>query len=297
MLALVIPARSLLYKERWCTKLMWLRVCSIISIAILFGGCSSTPSRVITLATTTSTQDTGLLDHLIPLFREKSGIEVKVVAVGTGQALEIGRRGDADVILTHDPVGEAQFVADGFGTSRTEVMSNDFVLIGPVEDRAGAAKATSGSDGFKRVAEIKAVFVSRGDESGTHKKEKATWKAAGIVPSGDWYVQAGQVMGAVMRMADEKNGYALSDRGTYLSHRDRLHIKMLYSGDPTWINQYAVTPTNPNRHPHVKHNLAKQFAEFLLSEEAQQLIANFGRAKVGEPLFRANPRPEGSGPR
>lgn len=276
---------------------MRLRVWSIIAIAVLFVGCSRTPPQAIILATTTSTQDTGLLDDLVPLFQVKSGIELKVVAVGTGQALEIGRRGDADVILTHDPIGEAQFVADGFGTSRTEVMSNDFVLIGPAEDRVETANATSGSDALKRVAESKAVFVSRGDESGTHKKEKATWMAAGIVPSGDWYVQAGQGMGAVLRMADEKDGYALSDRGTYLSHRDMLQIKMLYSGDPTWINQYAVIPVNPNRHPHVKHRLAKQFAEFLVSDEVQQLIANYGRAKFGEPLFQANPRPEGSGPR
>ncbi len=276
---------------------MRLRVCSIIVVAVLLVGCSRTPPKSITLATTTSTQDTGLLDELIPLFREKLGIELKVVAVGTGQALEIGRRGDADVILTHDPIGEAQFVSDGFGTSRTEVMSNDFVLIGPTEDRVGIANATSGSDALKRVAESKAVFVSRGDESGTHKKEKATWKAAGIVPSGDWYVQSGQGMGAVLRMADEKSGYALSDRGTYLSHRNMLQIRMLYSGDPTWINQYAVIPVNPDKHQHVKHDLAKQFADFLVSDEAQQLIANYGKAKFGEPLFRAKPLPEGSGPR
>lgn len=275
---------------------MLLKVCSIIVIAALLVGCSSTPSKSITLATTTSTQDTGLLDDLIPLFRKRSGIELKVVAVGTGQALEIGRRGDADVILTHDPIGETQFVADGFGTSRTEVMSNDFVLIGPAEDSAGTASATSGSDAFKRVSDSKAVFVSRGDESGTHKKEKATWKAAGIVPSGGWYVQSGQGMGAVLRMADEKSGYALSDRGTYLSHRDMLQIRMLYAGDPTWINQYAVIPVSPDKHPHVKHDLAKQFAEFLVSDEAQKLIAYYGKSKFGEPLFRANPQPEGTGP-
>jgi tungstate transport system substrate-binding protein len=232
---------------------------------------------------------------LLPVFRAKTGIELRVIAVGSGQAMEIGRRGDADVILTHDPSGEERFVAEGFGTSRTEVMSSDFVLVGPPEDRAGAGNANSGSDAFNRVAENQAVFVSRGDESGTHQKEKATWTAAGIEPAGGWYMRSGQGMGAVLRMADEKRGYALSDRGTFISQRDKLQLIMVYSGDPTWINQYAVIPVNPDQHPHIKHDLATQFAEFLVSNEAQLLIADFGRVKYGEPLFRSNPRSVGVG--
>jgi tungstate transport system substrate-binding protein len=195
-----------------------------IAVMVLNGGCSRTPPKVLTLATTTSTRDTGLLDDLLPVFRAKTGIELRVIAVGSGQAMEIGRRGDADVILTHDPSGEERFVAEVFGTSRTEVMSSHFVLVGPPEDRAGAGNANSGSDAFNRVAENQAVFVSRGDESGTHQKEKATWTAAGIEPAGGWYVRSGQGMGAVLRMADEKRGYALSDRGTFISQRDKLQL-------------------------------------------------------------------------
>jgi tungstate transport system substrate-binding protein len=200
------------------------------------------------------------------------------------------------VILTHDPAGEERFVAEGFGTTRTEVMSNDFVVVGPPDDPAGVGGAKSGVDAFRRVMDKQAVFVSRGDESGTHQKEKATWASAGIDPSGDWYVRSGQGMGAVLRMADEKRGYALSDRGTFLAQRDKLNLTAVYAGDPAWVNRYAVIPVNPGKHPHVKHDLAKQFAEFLVSDEAQRLIADFGMAKYGEPLFRANPRPAGGGP-
>ena len=269
----------------------------VIAAMVLIGtGCTGTPRKSITVATTTSTRDTGLLEELLPVFRAKTGIEVRVVAVGTGQALEIGRRGDADVILTHDPAGEARFVAGGFGTARSEVMSNDFVLVGPSDDPAGVGGTKSGAEAFRRLAERSATFVSRGDESGTHQKEKATWTASGIEPAGDWYVRSGQGMGAVLRMTDEKRGYALSDRGTFLAQRDKLALVAVYSGDPAWVNQYAVIPVNQAKHSHVKHDLAKQFAEFLLSDEAQRLIADFGRAKYGEPLFRANPPLAGGGP-
>ena len=276
-----------------------MRLAAVIAFgctALVGVGCSGTSPKSITLATTTSTRDTGLLDELVPVFRSKTGIEVRVVAVGTGQALEIGRRGDADVVLTHDPAGEERFVAEGFGTTRTEVMSNDFVLVGPPDDPAGVGGAKSGVDAFRRVMDKQAVFVSRGDESGTHQKEKATWASAGTEPAGDWYVRSGQGMGAVLRMADEKRGYALSDRGTFLAQRDKLNLAVVYVGDPAWVNRYAVIPVNPGKHPHVKHDLAKQFAEFLVSDEAQRLIADFGRAKYGEPLFRANLRPAGGGP-
>lgn len=269
----------------------------VMAAAVLLGtGCTGTPPKSITVATTTSTRDTGLLDELLPVFRAKTGIEVRVVAVGTGQALEIGRRGDADVILTHDPAGEERFVAEGFGTTRSEVMSNDFVLVGPPDDPALVGAAKSGAEAFRRLRDRQAVFVSRGDESGTHQKEKATWAAAGIDPAGDWYVRSGQGMGAVLRMADEKRGYALSDRGTFLAQRDKLGLTAVYAGDPSWVNRYAVIPVSPSKHPHVKHDLAKQFAEFLVSDEAQRLIADYGRAKYGEPLFRANLRPAGGGP-
>jgi tungstate transport system substrate-binding protein len=268
----------------------------IIGAALLGAGCRSTPTRSITLATTTTIRDSGLLDDLLGAFQLRSGIEVRAVAVGTGQALEIGRRGDADVIFTHDPAGEERFVAEGFGTARIEVMSNDFVLVGPPDDPAGVGIAQSGIDAFRIVHDEEAVFISRGDESGTHQKEKATWVAAGIVPTGNWYVLSGQGMGAVLRMADEKRGYTLSDRGTFMAQREKLNLTVLYSGDPAWINRYAVIPVSPVKHPHLKHDPANQFAEFLVSEETQRLIADYGRDKYGEPLFRPNPRATGGSP-
>ncbi len=263
---------------------------------VLFAaGCHGTPAKSILVATTTSIRDTGLLDELLPIFRAKTGIEVRVVAVGTGQALEIGRRGDADAVLTHDPTGEERFVGDGFGTKRLPVMWNEFVLVGPPEDPARVRSAKSGAEAFRRLREQQAVFISRGDESGTHQKEKAIWASAKIEPVGAWYVRAGQGMGAVLRMADEKRGYTLSDWGTYLAQRDRLHLVIIYKGDPEWINPYAVLPVNPNKHRHVKHDLAQQFADFLISEETQQLIADFGREKFGEPLFRVDLPSKGGG--
>ena len=248
--------------------------------------CGNSSSKYITLATTTSTRDTGLLDVLLPAFKQKYGIEVRVVAVGTGQALEIGRRGDADVILTHDPAGEERFITDQFGISRQEVMSNDFVLAGPKDDPAGVKSATSGVDAFRRVAEKQAVFISRGDESGTHQKEKTTWQQAQIEPDGNWYIRAGQGMGAVLRMADEKRGYTLTDRGTYLALRQKLQLEPLFTGDPAWINQYSVLLINPKVQTHIQHSYARQFAEFLVSPEAQQIITDYGREQYGEPLFR-----------
>jgi tungstate transport system substrate-binding protein len=188
-----------------------------LAAVLACGGCGRAPAPAITLATTTSTQDSGLLDALLPRFRQETGIEVKVVAVGTGQALQLGRRGDADVLLVHDPAGEEQFMAEGFGSERRPVMHNDFVLVGPPADPAGVKGQASAAAAFARIARARAPFVSRGDESGTHQKEKAVWRAAGIEPGGDWYVRAGGGMGQVLRMATEKRAYTLSDRGTFLA--------------------------------------------------------------------------------
>jgi len=249
-------------------------------------GCSGRRSSpTLTLATTTSTQDSGLLDVLVPLFRERSGIEVKVVAVGTGQALELGRRGDADVLLVHDPDAEEKFMAEGFGASRRPVMWNDFVLVGPPADPAGARGAASAVEAFGRVAGKQAPFVSRGDESGTHAKEMAVWRRAGGESRGGWYVRAGAGMGQVLRMASEKQAYTLSDRATFLAQRDGLDLAMLLQGDPLLVNQYSVIPVSPEKHPHVRHEAAREFADFLLSPECQRAIAVFGKERYGEPLF------------
>jgi tungstate transport system substrate-binding protein len=262
--------------------------------SLALAGCSKSAPPSLTLATTTSAQDSGLLDELLPLFRAQTGVEVKVVAVGTGQALELARRGDADVVLTHDPAGERRFVDEGFGIGRRPVMYNDFVLAGPLADPAGVKGLNSIAEAFARVARQGAAFVSRGDESGTHQKEKAIWRKAKIEPRRDWYVSAGAGMGQVLRMASEKHAYTLTDRGTFLSQRRGLDLVILCQGDPLLVNQYSVIRVNPAKHPHVRAAQAEQFADFLLSAEVQKAIANFGKERYGEPLFFAGKAPDRS---
>jgi len=256
---------------------------------VLAAGCSSQPiASTITLATTTSAQDSGLLETLVPLFREETGIEVKVVAVGSGQAFQIGRRGDADVLLVHDPAGEEKFMAGGFGSSRRPVMHNDFVLVGPPADPASVKGQRSIAEAFARIAQRQARFVSRGDKSGTHVKEMAVWEKARIEPGGDWYVEAGIGMGAVLRMAHEKRAYTLTDRGTFLAQRKGLDLVVLSEGDPLLINPYHVIVINPAKHPHVRHDAAQRFADFLVAPKTQQIIADFRKDRYGEPLFFAD---------
>jgi tungstate transport system substrate-binding protein len=258
---------------------------ALLTAAAFLAGCSGRPAPTLTLATTTSTQDSGLLDVLLPRFREQSGVEVKAVAVGTGQALELGRRGDADVLLVHDPDGEQRFMEEGLGVGRRQVMYNDFVLVGPPADPAGVKGLPSAAAAFTRIARTEAPFVSRGDESGTHAKEKAVWQKAGVEPKGGWYVRAGAGMGHVLRMASEKRAYTLSDRGTFLALRGGLELAVLGEGDPLLVNQYSVILVNPRKHPHVRSEAAQRFADFLLSAEARRLVAEFGKDRYGEPLF------------
>jgi tungstate transport system substrate-binding protein len=239
----------------------------------------------VTLATTTSTQDSGLLDALVPLFRGQTGIEVQVVAVGTGQALELGRRGDADVLLVHDPAAEEKFMAEGHGSRRRPVMHNDFILVGPAADLAGVKGQKSAVAAFAQVARSGAPFVSRGDESGTHALELALWRRAKVEPRGAWYLQAGAGMGQVLRLAGEKRAYALTDRGTFLAQRRGLGLVVLCEGDPMLLNRYSVILVSPDKHPHVRREPAQRFADFLLSPEAQGVIAGFGKDRFGEPLF------------
>ena len=260
----------------------------LVCIAITFAaGCSRPTPETLTLATTTSTQDSGLLDVLVPAFRQQTGIDVKVVATGTGQALQLGRRGDADVLLVHDPDAEEQFMAEGHGALRRGVAYNDFVLVGPADDPAGVKVRTSTAAAFGRIAGSGSPFVSRGDESGTHQKERAVWRRAGINPHGGWYVRAGAGMGQVLRMADQKRAYTLSDRATYLAQRRDLDLAVLCEGDPLLVNQYSVILVNPDKHPHVRREAAQKFADFLLSAATQQVIADFGKDRFGQPLFFA----------
>ncbi len=224
---------------------------------------------------------------LVPLFETETGIEVKVVAVGSGQALELGRRGDADVLLTHAPDAEQQFMEEGHGTERHAVMHNDFVLVGPQSDPADVGNQTAITEAFRRIAENQSPFISRGDESGTHMKEKKIWKEGGIVPHGEWYLRAGAGMAAALRMAAEKHAYTLSDRGTFLAQQESLDLTILCEGDPLLQNPYAVIVVSTEKHPGVNQQAVRRFAEFLLSPAIQAIIGEFGIARFGQPLFFA----------
>ena len=245
-------------------------------------GCSHETPR-LRLATTTSTENSGLLDVLLPPFEQASGVKVDVIAVGTGKALKLGENGDVDVVLVHARAAEEAFVADGFGVERRAVMHNDFVVVGPREDPAGLKEATTAVAAFQLLALGRVPFVSRGDDSGTHKKEKQLWQAAGIEPHGEWYVSTGQAMGAVLRIADEKQACALTDRGTYLARAGKIELAVLVEGDPALFNPYGVIAVSPKRHPAVRYDLASKLIDYLTGAEGQRLIADY---KVnGEPLF------------
>lgn len=241
--------------------------------------------KPLKLATTTSTDDSGLLDYLLPEFQKDTNYQVQVIAVGTGQAIEMGEAGDVDVILVHSRAAEDKFVEDGFGVDRRDVMYNDFLVIGPAEDPAGIKGSTDAIAAFKAMAEKQAVFVSRGDDSGTHKKELTVWKKAEIEPKGDWYIEAGQGMGDTFRMADEKKAYTLIDRATYLALKDKYQLETMVEGDEALFNPYGVIPLNPEKFPNIDFEGATAFAEWLTSEKGQKMIGEFGMAEYGQALF------------
>jgi tungstate transport system substrate-binding protein len=253
------------------------------------GARTAQAAESITVSSTTSTEQSGLFKHILPIFEKKTGISVKVVAVGTGQALDIGRRGDADVVFVHDRVAEEKFVAEGFGLKRQPVMYNDFVLIGPKADPAkvGGSKDVVGA--LKKIAEAKAPFVSRGDRSGTHAAELRFWKMAEVDPkagSGAWYRETGSGMGPALNSAAGMNAYVLADRGTWLSFKNRADLGIAVEGDKRLFNQYGVMLVNPSRHPHVKQKAGQAFIDWLLSPEGQAAI---GAYKIdGEQLFFPN---------
>lgn len=238
------------------------------------------------LATTTSTQDSGLLDYLLPLYEEEFNVKVDVVAVGTGQALKLGEDGNADVLLVHARAKEDEFMAAGHGVRREDVMYNDFVLVGPGADPAGIKGMTSAVDAFKKLAETESIFISRGDESGTHTKELSVWKKAEIEPAGDWYVSAGQGMGEVLTMAAEQQGYTLSDRATYLARtKAGLDLEVLVEGDSALFNPYGVIVVNPDKGPQIHEDLANQFTDWIISLPVQEKIAEYGKEEFGQSLF------------
>jgi len=240
-------------------------------------------ANTIRLATTTSTENSGLLNDLLPRFKEATGYEVHVIAVGTGKALRMGRDGDVDVVLVHAPAAERKFVDEGFGEQRLPVMFNDFVLVGPASDPAGLASASNLGNALRRIAETQSVFVSRGDDSGTHKKERSLWTQAGLTPEGAWYREAGQGMGKVLQMADEMNGYTLTDRGTWLAYRDKSQLRIAYEGDEGLFNPYAIIEVNAKRYPDLNHEGAKALILWIRGTDGQEAIAAF--RKSGEQLF------------
>jgi tungstate transport system substrate-binding protein len=249
------------------------------------------PLRLI-LATTTSTQDSGLLDFILPDFEQANNVEVDVVAVGTGQALALGEDGNADVVLVHARDREDNFMAAGHGVRREDVMFNDFVIVGPPSDPAGIQGTTDAAEAMTQIAEAQAPFVSRGDDSGTHTKEKSIWSAAGIEPSGDWYISAGQGMGAVLTMADEEQAYTLSDRATYLARTlEGTELVILVEGDPILFNPYGVMAVNPDKGPQIQLDLANQFIDWMISVPTQEMIGQFGVDEFGAPLFTPDSEP------
>lgn len=259
---------------------------SLIVLMVFTAACQSAPKvKDLILATTTSTQDSGLLDVLVPAFQEDTGYVVKVVAVGSGEALKMGEQGNADVLLVHSPAAEVTYMEAGNGSERTLVMHNDFIIVGPEADPAGIKGTATAADAFTKIAEAQAPFISRGDDSGTHKAELAIWKKAGITPEGDWYQESGQGMGATLTIASEKAAYTLSDRATYLANKDNLALAILVEGDSALLNVYHVITVNPEKYPNLNTEGAKAFAAFLVSEKGQEMISKFGVEKFGQPLF------------
>lgn len=270
-------------------------VISIVIFALILVRCSGKTSNEnapetaeradIILATTTSTQDSGLLDLLLPIFQENNGYLVKTVAVGTGKALKMAEEGNADVLLVHAPAAEKELMESGFGKERFLLMHNDFVIVGPPGDPAMVAGLNSTDEVLARISNSGSSFVSRGDDSGTHKQELALWNEANIEPAGEWYLESGQGMGASLKIASEKSAYTLADRGTYFALRENLDLDVFVEGHPSLLNVYHVILVNPDIWPNVNYEGASAFAKFLTSAEIQTLIGEFGIDRFGQPLF------------
>ena len=254
----------------------WRVVCGLLLILSVFStSAQASAGMSIKLATTTSTENSGLLDILLPAFRKTSGIQVLSIAVGTGRALRLGVNGDVDVVMVHAKEAELEFLSAGFGTRREEFMYNDFIIVGPVNDPAKIRTHRSVTEALSAVASTQALFLSRGDDSGTHKREQLLWLDAGVTPQGDWYREAGQGMGKVLQIASELGAYTLTDRGTWLKVGDRLNLSVLFEADPKLFNHYSVIPVSPLKHPRIKNDAAEVFADWLASAEAQVLIRDY----------------------
>lgn len=268
-------------------------VAALLVLAVTVVACAkATPApatepaiKELILSTTTSTRDSGLLDVLLPVFEKKTGYTVKVVAVGSGEALKMGEQGNADVLLVHAPSSEKTLMANGFGAERLLVMHNDFIIVGPSADPAGIKGTPVAVDAFKKIAKASAPFISRGDDSGTDKMDKSLWKTAGITPEGSWYTETGQGMGATLTVASEKQAYTLTDRATYLANKSALSLDILVEGDNALLNVYHVIVVNPEKWPKVNVVGARAFAQFMVDPETQKLIGTYGVDKFGQQLF------------
>ena len=272
------------YRKAQRKIILW----GIVALSLFILGIASVQAqqKTVILSTTTSTQDSGLLDVLIPIFEKQSGYFVKTIAVGSGQAMAMGEKGEADVLLVHSPAAEKKFVAEGYGINRRIIMHNDFIVVGPPEDPAKVKGMKSASESFKGIAAGNALFLSRADKSGTHVKEMDIWKAAGIKSEGEkWYQQTGLGMGQTLSVANEKKGYTLADRGTYLAVKKNLQMDILVEGDGILLNIYHVIEVNPAKWPKVNAAGGKAFADFMVAKETQEIIRTFGVEKFGSPLF------------
>jgi tungstate transport system substrate-binding protein len=257
---------------------------SLLAISIV--ACQKSPKNPdLILATTTSTQDSGLLDEMIPVFEKDTGYKVKTVAVGSGAALQMGQEGNADVLLVHSPSAEKTFMDGGFGIDRRLVMHNDFIIVGPAADPAAIKGTATAVEAFTKIANAQSPFISRGDKSGTNTMELNLWKKASITPEGEWYVESGQGMGATLTIASEKGAYTLTDRATFLANKATYSLEILVEGDNALLNVYHVISVNPEKWPKVNKDGAKAFADFFTSKKGQDMIAKFGVEKYGQTLF------------
>jgi tungstate transport system substrate-binding protein len=261
-----------------------LRILTVALVVILTVCTVSSAEERLRMSTTTSTENSGLLKVLLPPFEEQHNCKVDVIAVGTGKALKLGEAGDVDVVFVHARKLEDKFVADGFGVNRKDVMYNDFVIIGPADDPAGVKSTKTAGEALSKIAREQSFFVSRGDESGTHQKEKELWQAAGIKPAGSWYVEAGQGMGEVIVMATEKMAYTLADRGTYNAFKKtKTDLKIVFEGEKVLFNPYGVIAVNPQKHPHAKYDLALKFIDYVNGHTGQKIIDDY--RVDGDPIF------------
>jgi len=261
-------------------------IVTFVIVASIFSFSNVEAQQTMRLATTTSTYETGLLDAIFPPFEKQHNVKIHIISVGTGKAIKLGENGDVDIILVHSRKAEDKFVQDRFGVNRRDVMYNDFIILGPENDPAGIASLRKATEALRKIFKTKSIFVSRGDDSGTHKKELFLWGKADLEPEGQWYLESGQGMNATLKMADEKEAYVMVDRGTYLFSKDEITLKKAVEGDRDLFNPYGVIAVSPDKHPHAKHELSMALIDWLTSSECQKMINDF---KInGEQLFIAD---------